>query len=1144
MQNIANVSQNPLGNSMGQSLSSNMLVNQRQVQGRQQMVSQQQLQQPSQSQSQYLYHPKIPDHIMKQKQQQSHSMMPSHMQQPQQQQQQNMLQPSQIQSSQQSVMQSSTVMQTTGMQAPPLTGLQQTQQPIQQTTQPMLQQHQPPMIRHQTQPQQTVHQQQIMQSQQQQTNMQQNQMINQQNNIGDMQQQSQQQQHRMLNQQNNIQNLQVQQSQQQQLLSRQNNLSNLHSQQLAPQGNVSGMHQQQSAMGTQSGNSSMQAGQHSLHMMQQTKVSAQQQMQGGPSSLLPGQQSQLPPPQQQLMSQMQSQPGLLSQQLGIQQQTSLQRDMQQRHQASAPVLQSGQNVMDQQKQIYQTQRGLAESSSMPLDSTTQAGQVSGGDWQEETYQKIKSLKEMYLPELNEMYQKITSKVLQHDSFPQQPKQEQIEKLKIFQAMVERLTNFLQLTKDGINPSLRDKLPLYEKQIVHFLNNNRPKRSHGQLPPHHIPPMQPQQSQSQAGQVQSNENQMNPQLQPMNLQGSVGSMQQNTLTGMQHGSISSFSGVTNAQQPTMSSLQSNSSMESGQGNSMNSLQHVAVGSMQQNPVSAPQQLNVNAMSSQGGGNMLPQSNVNNIQANSNILPQNLKQQEQQLQQQQIKQQLQRQMLMQKQQFIQQQQQQLSQQAKQQLPAQLQAHQMSQMHHMNEVEMKVRPSMGIKPGGFQQHHSAGAGPHPAYPHQLKSGSSFPISSPQLLQAVSPQIQQHPSPQIDQQNLPSHTRTGTPLQSASSPFVVPSPSSPLAPSPMPVDSENQKPVSSLSSLSNTGNLSHHHAPTLPAGVQSLAIGTPGISASPLLAECGPDGTHGVPATVVYGKSSATEQPIERLIRAVKSASPEALSDAISDISSVVSMVDRIAGSAPGNGSRAAIGEDLVAMTKCRTQARNFIMQDGSSSTRKIRRYISAMPLNVSYSASSMNDNFKRLMCAESSDVESTATSCIKKLRSEEKHTLIEEIREINRRLIDTVVDISNEDIDSTAAAAVVDGGEGVIVKCSFNAVSLSPGLKSQYGSAQLSPIQPLRMLIPSNYPSCSPVLLDKFPVEASKEYEDLSAKAKSRFSISLRGLSQPMSLKDIARTWDNCSRAVILEYAEQTGGGSFSSKYGTWESCQTAT
>ncbi|XP_031373159.1 mediator of RNA polymerase II transcription subunit 15a-like isoform X1 [Punica granatum] len=127
-------------------------------------------------------------------------------------------------------------------------------------------------------------------------------------------------------------------------------------------------------------------------------------------------------------------------------------------------------------------------------------------------------------------------------------------------------------------------------------------------------------------------------------------------------------------------------------------------------------------------------------------------------------------------------------------------------------------------------------------------------------------------------------------------------------------------------------------------------------------------------------------------------------------------------------------------------------------------------------------------------------------------------------------------------------------FQCCVSQPGLEVIVRSAQLSPIQPLRLLVPSNYLNCSPVLLDKFPVEVrtwgekcyfySKEYEDLSAKAKSRFSISLRRLSQLMSLKDIARTWDNCSRAVILEYAEQSGGGSFSSKYGTWENIQTAT
>lgn len=43
--------------------------------------------------------------------------------------------------------------------------------------------------------------------------------------------------------------------------------------------------------------------------------------------------------------------------------------------------------------------------------------------------------------------------------------------------------------------------------------------------------------------------------------------------------------------------------------------------------------------------------------------------------------------------------------------------------------------------------------------------------------------------------------------------------------------------------------------------------------------------------------------------------------------------------------------------------------------------------------------------------------------------------------------------------------------------------------------------------------------------------------------MSLKDIVKTWDVCARAVICEYAQQSGGGTFSSKYGSWENCSTA-
>ncbi|XP_062086277.1 mediator of RNA polymerase II transcription subunit 15a-like [Humulus lupulus] len=163
---------------------------------------------------------------------------------------------------------------------------------------------------------------------------------------------------------------------------------------------------------------------------------------------------------------------------------------------------------------------------------------------------------------------------------------------------------------------------------------------------------------------------------------------------------------------------------------------------------------------------------------------------------------------------------------------------------------------------------------------------------------------------------------------------------------------------------------------------------------------------------------------MKAVKYMSPKALSASVRDIGSVVSMVDRFAGSAPGNGSRDAVGEDLVAMTNYRLQVRNFMSHDRTNKTRKMKRYTSTMPLNVVSSTSSINDS-------EISELESTATSGIKRCKLEAIHALKDEIREINQRLIDTVIDISEE---SSVVAAAAEGDEGTIVKCSFSAVALS--------------------------------------------------------------------------------------------------------------
>ncbi|KAL0404768.1 UNVERIFIED_CONTAM: Mediator of RNA polymerase II transcription subunita [Sesamum radiatum] len=59
----------------------------------------------------------------------------------------------------------------------------------------------------------------------------------------------------------------------------------------------------------------------------------------------------------------------------------------------------------------------------------------------------------------------------------------------------------------------------------------------------------------------------------------------------------------------------------------------------------------------------------------------------------------------------------------------------------------------------------------------------------------------------------------------------------------------------------------------------------------------------------------------------------------------------------------------------------------------------------------------------------------------------------------------------------------------------------------------------------------------------KAKSRFTLSLRKFSQPISLKEMVETWDFCAREVFHGFAEQMGGGDFSSRYGKWENCVVA-
>ncbi|KAJ0593879.1 putative coactivator CBP, KIX domain superfamily, mediator complex subunit 15, KIX [Helianthus annuus] len=238
-------------------------------------------------------------------------------------------------------------------------------------------------------------------------------------------------------------------------------------------------------------------------MPQPINMPNQKQDMQSSANVLPTQVQQSQPQLQQQVTppHMQSPLGL---QLGMQQQPNLlQRNTQQRLPTASgfPL----QNVIDQRKQPIQKQKVMPAASSTSLDSTARTGIPNGDDWQEKAYQEIKAMKDKYLPDLIDIHQKFISKLQQHNSLPQHPINVQIEKLIVFKHVLERYMQFLQIPKNGISESYKDKLPVYEKHIINVINSNK--------------------------QVQSHENQMN-------LEGSMAQMKLNDIGSLQQSTTAS------------------------------------------------------------------------------------------------------------------------------------------------------------------------------------------------------------------------------------------------------------------------------------------------------------------------------------------------------------------------------------------------------------------------------------------------------------------------------------------------------------------------------------------------------------------------------------------------------------------------------
>nr|GMD72674.1 Mediator of RNA polymerase II transcription subunit 15A [Ipomoea batatas] len=75
-------------------------------------------------------------------------------------------------------------------------------------------------------------------------------------------------------------------------------------------------------------------------------------------------------------------------------------------------------------------------------------------------------------------------------------------------------------------------------------------------------------------------------------------------------------------------------------------------------------------------------------------------------------------------------------------------------------------------------------------------------------------------------------------------------------------------------------------------------------------------------------------------------------------------------------------------------------------------------------------------------------------------------------------------------------------------------------------LQLLVLANYPKASPIVLDKSPdLFSTEEVRNGYREVKLRFNLSLRQLSEPMSIREMAKTWDICARQVFAEFNLQS-------------------
>ncbi|KAG2396595.1 Mediator of RNA polymerase II transcription subunit 15a [Vigna angularis] len=294
---------------------------------------------------------------------------------------------------------------------------------------------------------------------------------------------------------------------------------------------------------------------------------------------------------------------------------------------------------------------------------------------------------------------------------------------------------------------------------------------------------------------------------------------------------------------------------------------------------------------------------------------------------------------------------------------------------------------------------------------------------------------------------------------------------------------------------------------------------SASPLTENCNKLKEFSDKSTLNFDEPS---DEVKRILKVLAVISPEALSASVNEMRDAVYL------------------NDVMATSEFLDEPREMVQQQNQPDL--IAQTGKSEAFSQAGRKRSRSHSFNQLSDAEEPDWTSVAYKK-KKPRILENSSLLEELKEINHRLVDSVIVVGENVSFLKAPGVAAEDSEGLVIEFLFNAVSFNMNVESHTFADKKSIIKPLRLFVPTNYPTSLPVIVDKELSEVSTECQkDLSTIAKSKLIRFLRCLDRTWSLEDIAMSWERCARETVLECAKTFGGETFSSIYGEWENYQT--